>query len=873
MQPGTELNHYRITGPLGAGGMGQVYRAEDTRLKRAVAIKVLPPELARDPDRLARLEREAQLLAQLEHPNVAAVYGLEESDGTRFLVMQLVEGRELAEILAEGPVAPASALTLALQIAEGLEAAHERGIVHRDLKPANVMVTPDGCARILDFGLARDAGPDAASSSPQLTASPTVLASTQAGMILGTAAYMSPEQARGSRVDRRADIWAFGCVLYEMLTARSTFVGDTVTDILAAIVHVDPDLDRLPPDTPPRVRRLLERCLEKDPRRRLRDIGEARITLEAALRGDDEPEGAAAVADGGLPGWTRLAWPVSVVLALVAGWLFSAGPAPMTEAPLRKLTLHSFEAVSVADRLPRLSPDGQRVVYYEDNGLHVRELDALESRALPNTAAATFPFWSDDGSEVGYFAEGRMWRASVTGGATSAITAVREVEGGWWRPDGTIVYGMDPDLGIVDARGGDPRLLVRAADVLERPGTLDLHHPSAIPGTEAILFRTHTSNRPGEIALWDGSQARILVSAAADGNELLDHPLYSATGHVLYSRSGSANNGVWAVPFSVAELAVTGEPFLVATDMTAMSVADDGSLLLVEGLADLTLDLVWVHRDGTVGEVAYAELAASPLGMSLSPDDSTVAMNLGGATSPAIWLVDERGGRLRATAEDQAVRDPAWTPDGTAIAYTLEAESGPEIWLREVDASGEARKLADGDNAAFSPDGRTLLYANPDGTRLMAVELTTGAEPRVLVTSSTRVTNPAVSPDGRWLAYLSLEAGTPEVHVRGYPDGEGRRAISNRGGLRPQWSADGTELYYLESGDLMSVSVGRLEFGAPERLLSPSMPELAGFVFSPTLDYGVAADGERFLLPRRAQTERPVSMILVQHWWREFADR
>lgn len=878
METGTELNHYRILGPLGEGGMGQVYRAEDTRLRREVAIKVLPAELAADPERLARLEREAQLLARLEHPNVAAVYGLEESGATRFLVMQLVEGETLADRIAERSLTVDAVIPVALQIAEGLEAAHERGIVHRDLKPANIMVTPEGAVRILDFGLAKGAGPggEAAGRATDLTASPTMLAPTQAGMILGTAAYMSPEQARGRAVDKRTDVWAFGCVLYEMLVAEPAFGGETVTDILAGIVHREPDLERLPAATPRRLRRLLERCLEKDPLRRLRDIGEARISLERALREPEAPvDGSRPEGEGRLPAWVLGGWAVTAAAGALLLWLLVSG-APDPQRPTNRLPLPPESSLNVFDRIPQLSPDGRRIVYHDGTRLVVRDLSDPEPRPLLGTEDATFPFWSHDSRQVGFIEGGRLWRMGVDRGEREPVSSVGEFEGGWWGEDDRIVFADDFGLWTVPARGGDPEPLLPISEV-PAEGLNDLHYPHGLPDGAGVLFRAHYGDVLGAIGVWDGEEARLLL-VPSQRDERLDDATYSPTGHLLYTRSGTDAGGAWAVPFDLGTLDVTGQPFLLYPGSTLGGLGADGSLLLVEGLLDFSLELAWAERDGTAGGTFVGGLPVAPPFPRIAPDGERVAVQLLDGGSTDIWLFGRDGARQRVTADPGDERYVAWDPASGRLAYErLDLDGTSSIWLRDPESDTPAREIATGGTPTFTPDGETLVYSAPSvdgngGVDLWRVDLA-GGDPTPLFSAPGDQRLPSLSPDGRWVAYVSLEEGAPYatgrpvVEVRTFPGGVNRRVLSPDLGWAPRWSPDGRDLYFLEPGTgIVAVPVAVPEFGAPEVVVSPTMRGLSGMIIGNEVGYDVHPANGRFLIVGQTAGDSLSRLVLVQNW-------
>jgi serine/threonine protein kinase len=579
----TKLGPYEILSPIGAGGMGEVYRAKDTRLDREVAIKVLPDALSRDPERLQRFQREAKVLASLNHPNIAAIYGFEEVDGKAFLVMELAEGETLAKRIKNGPLPIDDALAVGKQIAEALEAAHEKGIIHRDLKPENVKITPAGKVKVLDFGLAKAVAPADEQSRSRLLNSPTITVGhspTVAGVILGTAAYMSPEQARGKPLDKRTDIWSFGVVLHETLTGQRVFAGETISDSIGAILHKEPDWATLPSEMPPTIQLLLRRCLTKEPSKRLRDIGDARIELENAIADPTSSSlglAHAVVAAESVRGHRRTRGAFSTVAALVVvaaiaavtGWSLRPDP----EAPVRKfsITPEDYEP----SRGIAMSPDGRKIVYVAANHLWVREIDRLEPRELPGTDNATQPVWSPDGSQIAYATENKLWQIPSRGGTPTTIgtlpSAMLSVGGLSWLRDGRIMIATgNTGLHEVSARGGEIRTILDVDPATEE----DFHHAAALPGGRGVLFTIHRKGGgPDQIDLWTPTGRKTLLEIEG---ERFDDPIYSPTGHILYARS-TTTPGLWALPFSLSDLDVTGEPFLVASDAGRPSVSRDGT--------------------------------------------------------------------------------------------------------------------------------------------------------------------------------------------------------------------------------------------------------------------------------------------------------
>ncbi|MDA2931188.1 serine/threonine protein kinase [Acidobacteria bacterium AH-259-O06] len=603
---GKTLSHYRILEKLGEGGMGEVYRAEDTTLKREVAIKVLPEQFTQDPQRLARFEREAQLLASLNHPNIAAIHSFEHADGLHFLVLELVEGETLAERVAKGPLPVEEALEVCRQIAEGVEAAHEKGVIHRDLKPANVKITPEGMVKILDFGLAKAL--EGETPITDISQSPTLTdAMTGAGVILGTAAYMSPEQARGEHVDRRTDIWAFGAVLYEMLTGRQVFAGPTVSDSLAKVLESTPDFNALPPQTPSAIRRLVRRCLEKDRTDRLQHIGDARVEVKEALTTPTTEVGAEISAVLQSVGWRR-AIPL-IAAGLVMGILVTGLGlwnirSASIEPPLRKFTLLLPGLLTQFDTLA-VSPDGQMVAYTRNGQLWIQHLDQLEPLEILDSDGARLPFWSPHSDFVGYLAGGSLRKVSAEGGPSALLCDVPGwFMGGTWGSSGTIILAqLGLDLSQVSDQGGESQLFMT-------PDSTEIEqfqYPHFLPDGGSLLFHIVRADGSGEIVVQSGETRTPIVSVPN-----IDGLTYSPSGHILYGRGGFRSEGIWAIPFSLESLAPTGAQFRVADNGSLPSVSADGTL--VYGVLEDRQQLVWVNRngevEGTIGGPSGPDLGA-----------------------------------------------------------------------------------------------------------------------------------------------------------------------------------------------------------------------------------------------------------------------
>ncbi len=874
---GRTLAHYHVTAAIGAGGMGAVYRATDTKLGRDVALKVLPPEVVRDKERLARFQREAQVLASLNHPNVAAIHGIEEADGQPFLVLELVEGEDLAERLRRGPIPPGEAIEIARQVAEGLEEAHERGIVHRDLKPANVKLTPDGKVKVLDFGLAKAyTGDSAAVSSSDLSQSPTLAhTGTQAGVILGTAAYMSPEQARGKPVDRRTDVWAFGALLWEMLTGRQLFAGPTVSDIMAAVLTREPDWSALPPATPASVRRLLQRCLDRNLRRRLGAIGEARIALEDPGAGAAGP-----IATPDLHRRPRtLAAAVAGGLALfAAGWLLR--PSPRTgDAVVRKLDLAIDDLEARLGRMPVVSPDGSRVAYVAGGRLRVRSLDRLDAVELPDGDEVQYASWSPDSRQLAYVRHGRAWKVSTEGGRPTELGVVPSdlvgSAGSAWTSDGRVVFAGSDTVGLweIPAGGGAGRELL----ALDRTAEADFHEIAALPEDRGLIFTVHReAGPPDTVALLAGGTRRVVLQIPG---ESLRWPVYSPTGHLVYERE-TTNPGIWAVPFSLERLETTGAPFLAVPGGLAPSVARDGTLCFVR-TEESPVELVRVSRSGSIESVAALAGTSTPMlapgymgaagyraggGLSLSPDGSRVAVSLGHAPGQ-LWVYDLARDSLSQLASEVFWIRPVWTPRGERVIYT--SARGARTWnlsSRRSDAAGEEERLSTSIDTqlalALSPDGRWLVYAEGSGERgnLFKMPLDASSQAQPLFPSRVYGVAASFSPDGRWLAYESLEAGRNEIYVRPFPEGEKRFQLSTGGGESPAWSRSGEVFFYATEG-LYSVSITTR--GDSLAVSKPTLLFRTGGDTHLAPVFDVTPDGQRFIMLRSRGREH---VTLILNW-------
>ena len=696
LSPGTSIGHYDVTSLLGEGGMGQVWQATDTQLNRQVALKILPDAFAQDPDRLARFQREAQILASLNHPNIGSIYGLEEAEGIRALVLELVEGPTLADRIKKGPIPIDEALPIAKQIAEALEAAHEAGVIHRDLKPANIKVREDGTVKVLDFGLAKILDPnpeDDPSQSPTLTA-----AATQMGVIMGTAAYMSPEQAKGKTADRRSDVWAFGAVLYEMLAGRRAFQGDDVSDTLVSVFRDDPDWSALSDDVPARVRQAIQVCLQREPKQRVRDIAAVRLAMEGAFETTvSVPADTATAAPQQLwrrPGPAVIAMVLVAVLTGFAGWsLRPTAPKGVTRLTYDLPPNHVLRLTSSA--VLTVSPDGRRFVYNTTEGLYLRSLDALEARLLPGTDEGIMsPVFSPDGQSLAYQTVGPglvgpLKRLALSGGAPVVLTDTVRAEGVSWEADGTILFSDAAGIMRVPVNGGTPELVIPAAE-----GEA-LASPHLLPDGDSVLFTVGNSTTvPG--TRW--ADAQIVAASLTSGVRTVLLPgsdaRYVSTGHLVYA----LDNGLFGVAFDADSLTVLGgsvslvQGVVRATAAASANydVSDDGTLFYLTGNAGSGSSLVWVNRAGTV-EVLDTIPPKAYVGPRLSPNGDRVLV----VADSDLWIYDLASGRESPVTTDGSVNTYAdWTPSGTEVAYSSSRGSrGENVWIQPADGSGTARQL------------------------------------------------------------------------------------------------------------------------------------------------------------------------------------
>jgi len=864
LSPGTRLGPYEVLSPLGAGGMGEVYRARDSKLRRDVALKILPAAFATDPERRARFAREAQLLAALNHPHIAAIYGVEETDAVTALVLELVEGPTLEDRIAGSAVPVPEALAIAEQIAEALDAAHEKGIVHRDLKPANVKLTEDGRVKVLNFGLAKAldslGGAGAASDASQ---SPTLTAmASRLGVIVGTAAYMSPEQAKGKPVDKRTDIWAFGCVLYELLQGRRAFTGEDLTDFVVAVMTKEPEWALLPAAVPPRIVELLKRCLKKDARERLRDIGDARTEIHEALA-NASTGGVTRVDDRAPRRHARAAaWMVLGALlgagALGAG-LFSLGLIPIREVAQGAPVVRFSVSVPKGAASPQISPDGRLLAFVGLDGprqIWLRPLDAMEARPLSGTEDGRDPFWSPDSRFLGFFAQGKLKKIDVAGGPPVDLCDVAGGLGGAWSRGDVIVFAPRSAgrLQKVSAAGGSPLPVTSLDKVAQRHGSAVF-----LPDGQHLVFWANTTTG-GHAYLGSLASPEVKLLSA-----VTSPPAY-ASGALLFRRGGT----LVRQPFDVARLEPTGDQAPVAERVSEFSVSLTGVLVYTPAPAPLLRRLVWVDRRGAVTPLP---LAAGDYGdPGLSPDGRQIALVRRDASGAHIYVYDiERATLQKRTFEGESWF-PIWTPDGRYLTFTRGPEYIGPLMRLPADGSGPAEPLVTdaqrgGEKVAtsWSPEGRLLAFQNDQD---------------VIVRDADGVLHPALAtpaferegrfaPGGRWLAYRSNETGRDEVYVQSYPPGGGKWQISTDGGAQPMWGATGRELFYKSGNRMMVVAVEASEAfraGTPRTLFEMPQPERD---LGDPARYSVTPDGQRFLVVTTGQGESgagSTQIIVVQNW-------
>jgi Tol biopolymer transport system component len=856
---GTQLGSHEITALLGKGGMGEVYRARDSRLKREVAIKILPEEFSRAADRVSRFQREAEVLASLNHPNIAAIYDLEETNGTLYLVLELVEGETLADRNTRRPIPLDEALDIAKQIAEALEAAHERGIIHRDLKPANVKVTQEGKVKVLDFGLAK--AMEGAPANATASNSPTLLSGTVGGMLIGTAAYMSPEQAAGKPVDKRADIWSFGVVLWEMLAGEQLFKGETVSHILASVLKDEPDLSRVPL----KARRLLRRCLEKDPRKRLRDIGEARFLL------DDSPAESASVT---APKQTWPAWTVAAVLAVLAAvfamlWL---RPAPLPQVV--RFEIHAPAGSTLPLGTPAPSPDGRMLAFTVNDPdgkvrIHLRSIDRVETRALKGTEGAVHPFWAPNGRSLGFVSgsPSRLKRIDIQGGAARDLNESKGPWHGTWNQNGDILF-LDSGLMRIAAEGGSG-----SAKPVPGGGS----SPYFLQDGNRFLVSTRAADGKRSIQLaMLGSEKRTMVIDDVDSAPILA-PTPQGKSYVLYLRESD----LYGREFDERSGTPRGNEMLVVSNVgrvafpvprAAVGVSPSGSLAYQtdSDFNTNTGQLVWVDRSGNrVGSLSPDASGSSP---ELSPDGLFVAVVRKDAShTQRVWITNlARNSSLPLTFGDGLDRNPVWSRD-SRIAFSRFSAGDSAVYIVDMkDNSKRPFVLKGGATVnSWSTDGKYLLLRSQG--RLSLLPLTGDQKPIPVGSSNGRSSGGRFSPDSKFIAFTSDDGGRDEIYVQPMPPAAGRpKPVSFGGGSNPRWSGDGKELFFVSLNSFMMAVDVRADgsFSVPRPLF-----EIKDAPPARVAEYDVRGDGKQFLIYMDPKGAQDVPITVVLNWWAELQQK
>jgi len=896
---GQTISHYKVLEKIGEGGMGVVYRATDTKLNRDVALKILPEQFASDSQRMVRFQREAEVLASLDHPNIGQIYGIEEAGQTKALVLQLIEGPTLAERIAQGPIPVEDALKIALQMAEGLEAAHEKGVIHRDLKPANIKITPEGQVKILDFGLAKALEGETPPAS-ELSQSPTLTAgATQAGVILGTAAYMSPEQARGETTDKKADVWAFGCVLFEMLTGRATFGGKTVSDVLAGVLRIDPEWKSLPPKLHPRIRQLLERTLEKESKDRYQGVGDARVDIQKALV---DPSGVlvqptAEVVQAAPQ--SKLPWVAALILAVITGvtvWnLRPTEPRPV--ARFHHELPEGQQFIRDGRSLVAVSPDGSQIVYVANRQLYLRNLEEMAARPIQGTDEdPASPFFSSDGEWVGYVSvsDRQLKKIAPIGGASVTLCDATTPFGASWGSDDTIVYGQPEGIMRVSANGGAPELVVPTEEGEQ------VHGLQMLPGGEWVLF---TLTSVGGATRWD--EAQIVVQSLESGERRVlweggSDARYVSTGHLIYA----LEDVLFALPFDLASLEVSGGPVPIVegvrrannpignTASANYGFSDRGTLIYIPGTGAMSQMrvLALVDRNGLVERLNVPP--KEYLSPRLSPDGQTLLVQSVEDSGDLIWLYDLTGDTAiqQLTFEGNNHR-AVWTPDSQRITFSSDRDGTMSLYWMPADGSGVAERLTTAEEGtdhwmgSWSPDGELLVFNvlrdSQTDWDIWTLSVDDRETQSLHDTPGTIYPGAELSPNGEWLAYgAGPSAPAIDIYVEPFPPTGSRRRISQDGGYWPLWSPEGSELFY------RPISSGAVTLRSVDIVTEPSFAfsneqtlPVEGFTVARGYrDYDISPDGERLLMVFPAdqadsgEAARPQINIIL-NWFEELKAR
>jgi serine/threonine protein kinase len=860
---GKILGHYKILEQLGRGGMGEVYLADDTTLDRKVALKFLPDVFTGDPERMARFEREAKLLASLNHPNIAAIYGLEQADGKRFLIMEYVEGETLQSRIGRGALPLEEALAVCKQIAEGLEAAHEKGVIHRDLKPANVMITGEEKIKILDFGLAKALSDDG--QSIDSSQSPTITeAMTRPGVVLGTAAYMSPEQAKGKAVDKRADIWAFGCILYECLSGKRVFEGETVTETLASVIKEEPDIEKAPAKT----RFLLRKCLVKDPKDRLRDIGDASALLELVPEPSPEYPPAKRL---------KIAWiwattlAVLVITSAVLSFLYLRGQERSKATSFHLAPTHPMPTINYS---LAISPDGKWIVFVASlpdskTSLYLYEVGSVTPTQLHGTEGAQQPFWSPDSRSIGFFAGRRLKTMDIPLGTQQDICEVTNsiVGGGTWSDDGIIIYSDWPALNRVSVEEGEP---VEIAVPDSSAWDLGLSSPYFLPDGHHYIYTAWSaipSKRTAYLGSLDSGEKRELLAGVSK-------VVYTEPGYLIFQRERE----LFARRFDAKRLTFNGEPFRIANNILinaygqARFGASQNGLLVYRSTTALTQSqFLWFDRNGTeIGPAGKPGLYITQF--DLSPDGKRIAVSANdpGSLTTDVWLIElERDTETRLTVDEASEPAVVWSPDGMQVGFSSTRSGNIDIYKMNANGVGEATPMADSSDDEWledwseSEDGQYISYETSTSDDLHILPLFGDRKPFTIIPSPFDQDEPHFSPDVKWLVYDSNESGTWEVYVVSFPEADQKQKISTNGGVSPRWRGDGKEIYYLSlEGEIMAVDFKAdqiIEAGKPHVLFDADLD-----VIPKEDQYDVTRDGQRFLIlkPLADTAYTPITVTL-----------
>ena len=895
---GTVLGHYRIIRALGKGGMGEVYLAEDSKLDRQVAIKVLPASLRSDESRLERFRREARAAAKLKHPNIATIHALEEIDDTLLIVMEYVEGKTLAEHIPKGGMELDDFFSVFIPLADALSHAHQNGRIHRDLKPGNIMLDADGTPKILDFGLARIIEPDSVQAYSDTgeedetrTMQEGVPSLTIGGQLIGTPQYMSPEQAERKETDARTDIFSFGLVMYEALSGQRAFDGDSVESIIGRILEAEPKaVTELRPITPYTLWTTVRKCITKKPSRRMQSAEELYADLEAVqqevLSGtvfvdaaslmEVQPADAAETHSGATAILRQPAALVLAAIALIVGIGASWFLKPATEMPVRKFRWPVEGLTNRFNTSIAISPNGAMVAYIAEKKLWVRDLDETSPREISGTEGAMTLFWSPTGDELAYVVDLNELRTVAAGGGPS-FTIFKNVVGagaGTWKPDGMIISPIvgptDNYLGAVSSLGGVP-VVYRDMGSLAEAQWFDAPH--VLPDGQTLIFAVEGLDRSSSIVVEESDSLRVLVRA--NTGEIFGPPVYSSSGHILYHQ-GSDRRDIWAVPFDVSSLKTIGKPFKVAEQAQYPSVSTDGTLAYSSHAGGTRGQLTWVDRSGKV-TARFGQPQQDMIHPALSPDERRVAVQTREKGNDDVWVHDtERGTQTPLTFDVAFDGFPDWSPDGRELIFTSSRRGNPDIFRMPSDGSGGPQPVVTRPGQdyapAWAPGGQAFIYASSEnGIGDIWMGASNGEkDPVPLVESDQITTMPSFSPDGRFIAYKTVESGRAEVYVTRFPEGDGKWLIGN--GTDPKWSGNGKELFYESAGRLMAVSVTT---GEVFRAGTAKILFTAEQVNTATLEsyYDVTADGQRFLVIQQADPKETPSITVVQNWYEEFKDR